>query len=248
MSAELLVAAAGVIAGMVNALAGGGSLITFPALVAVGVPPLAANVTSTVGLVFGALGGTLGNAHDLAGQRERIAPLVVPSLLGAAIGTATLLLTPDNLFAGIAPALVAFSCALLFLQPGLAKRLPSPGTGRPRILMIALLLAGAYAGYFGSAVGILVLVLLSLAIDETTQRLNAFKLLLTGLMNLLAAATYACLAPVAWRYAATLMAASLIGGVVGARCSRQVSGATLRVAVALSGLVVAAVLGAAAYG
>ncbi len=205
------VGAAGAAAGTTNALAGAGSLITFPTMVALGVPQLAANVTSTVGLIPGAVGGSLGYADLLADQRRRLGRLLVPSLAGAAAGTALLLLTPGRTFEAVVPGLIAASCVLLLLQPMLARRMPHAGNERSPAL-------GA------------------------VQRLNGIKILLAGLMNLLAAIAYAFLAPVDWPFAAALMIASLAGGRAGAQLARRVPGGPLRVAIACAGLLVAAVL------
>jgi uncharacterized membrane protein YfcA len=236
------VAAAGAAAGASNALAGAGSLITFPTLIALGVPPLAANVTSTVGLIPGAAGGAIGYADLIGEQRQRVTRLAVPTLLGAAAGTALLLVTSNDTFEAIVPALVAGSCLLLLFQPRLTARMSHAGDERSPWLTAGLLFSGAYAAYFGSAVGILLLGLLGLFVADSMQRLNGLKILLAGIANLLAAIAYACLAEVDWRFAVCLMVSSLIGGRLGATLARRVSGDVLRVAIALIGLVVAAVL------
>lgn len=248
MLSLLAVAAAGVVAGASNALAGGGSLVTFPTLIAVGVPPLAANVTNTVGLVPGAAGGAIGYADLVREQSARLRRLTVPSLAGAAAGTALLLLTANNTFEAIVPALVAGSCLLLLFQPRLTPRISHAGNERSPFLTAGLVLSGAYAAYFGSAVGILLLGILGLFVADTVQHLNAIKIILAGLANVLAALTFAFLAPVHWDYALCLAVASLLGGRLGAKLARRVSGETLRVAIALLGLPVAAVLAVRAFG
>jgi uncharacterized membrane protein YfcA len=244
----LAVAAAGAAAGASNALAGAGSLITFPTLVALGVPPLSANVTSTVGLIPGAVGGAIGYADLLGEQRRRLVRLAVPTLVGAAGGTALLLITADDTFEAIVPGLIAGSCLLLLFQPRLMPRIAAAGDERSPLLTAGLLLSGAYAAYFGSAVGILLLGLLGLFVADSMQHLNGLKILLAGIANLLAAIAYAFLAAVDWRFAACLMVSSLLGGRLGASLARRVSGDVLRVAIALIGLVVAAVLAWRAFG
>ncbi|HEX2391368.1 MAG TPA: sulfite exporter TauE/SafE family protein [Solirubrobacterales bacterium] len=246
---ELLAAlAAGAAAGVSNAIAGAGSLITFPTLIALGLTPLSANVTSTVGLIPGAAGGAVGYADLLREQRERILRLAVPTLAGSVAGTALLLITSDDTFEAIVPALVAGSCLLLLFQPRLTPRIRHAGNERSPFLTIGLALSGAYAAYFGSAVGILLLGLLALFVADSMQHLNAIKILLAGIANLLAAIAYAFLADVDWRYAICLMVGSLLGGRFGATVARRVSGDVLRVGIALIGLVVAAVLAVRAFG
>jgi len=244
----LAVAAAGAAAGVSNSLAGAGSLITFPTLVALGVPPLAANVTSTVGLIPGAAGGAIGYADLLSEQRQRVARLAVPTLIGAVAGTALLLVTSNDTFEAIVPALVAASCLLLLFQPRLTPRISHAGDEHSPFLTVGLLLSGAYAAYFGSAVGILLLGLLGLFVAAPMQHLNGLKILLAGIANLLAALAYAFLAPVHWRFAVCLMVSSLVGGRLGANLARRVSGDVLRVAIAVIGLFVAAVLAVRAFG
>jgi hypothetical protein len=244
----LAVAAAGAAAGASNALAGAGSLITFPTLIALGVPPLAANVTSTVGLIPGAAGGAIGYADLIGEQRQRVVRLALPTLLGAAAGTALLLITSNDTFEAIVPVLVAGSCLLLLFQPRLTARIAHAGDEHSPFLTAGLLFSGAYAAYFGSAVGILLLALLGLFVADSMQHLNGLKILLAGIANLLAAVAYAFLAAVDWRFAVCLMVSSLVGGRLGAKLARRVSGDVLRVAIALIGLVVAAVLAWRAFG
>jgi hypothetical protein len=248
MLSLLAVAAAGAAAGASNALAGAGSLITFPTLIALGLPPLSANVTSTVGLVPGAVGGALGYVDLLGEQRRRIVRLLAPTLAGAAVGTALLLITSNDTFEAIVPGLVAGSCLLLLFQPRLTPRISHAGDEHSPFLTAGLVFSGAYAAYFGSAVGILLLGVLGLFIAASMQHLNAIKILLAGVANLLAAIAYAFLAPVDWRYALCLAVSSLVGGRLGANLARRVSGDVLRVAIALIGLVVAAVLAVRAFG
>jgi uncharacterized protein len=248
MLSLLAVAAAGAAAGASNALAGAGSLITFPTLIALGVPPLAANVTSTVGLVPGAVGGALGYTDLVREQSQRIARLTVPTLAGAVAGTALLLITSNDTFEDIVPVLVAGSCLLLLFQPRLTPRISHAGNEHSPFLTAGLVFSGAYAAYFGSAVGIMLLGLLGLFVAESMQHLNAIKILLAGFANTLAALTYAFLAPVHWDYAVVLAVSSLIGGRLGAKLARRVSGETLRVVIAVLGLGVAAVLAVRAFG
>ena len=238
----LAVAAAGAAAGFANSIAGGGALITFPTQVALGVPPLAANVTNTVGIVPASVGGALGYSDLLREQGRRLARLLVPTLLGAAAGTALLLLTSEAAFEAIVPALIAGSCLLLLLQPRLTPRLSHAGNERSPYLIAGIFFSGAYGAYFGSAVSILIFALLALFVADTLQHLNAIKIVLAGSANLLAAVAYAFLAPVEWRYAVTIMVSSFVGGRVGAHYARRIPADPLRIGIAVIGLIVAAVL------
>lgn len=244
----LAVAAAGAAAGFVNSVAGGGALITFPTMVALGLPPLSANVTNTVGIVPASAGGALGYADLLREQRQRFVRLLAPLLLGAVAGTAALLLTSDAAFEAIVPVLIAASCLLLFLQPRLTPRISHAGNEHSPYLLAGIAFCGAYQAYFGSAVSILVLAILALFVADTLQHLNGMKILLAGCSNLLAAAIYAFLAPVEWRYAATIMVFSFLGGRGGAHYARRIPSDPLRITIAAAGLVVAAVLAARAFG
>ncbi|HEV2790261.1 MAG TPA: sulfite exporter TauE/SafE family protein [Solirubrobacterales bacterium] len=244
----LAVAAAGAAAGASNAIAGGGSLITFPTMVALGLPPLSANVTNTVGIVPGAVGGALGYADLLREQGERFARFLVPMLIGAVAGTVLLLLTSEAAFEAIVPALIAISCLLLLFQPRLTPRLSHAGDEHSPFLTAGILFCGAYGAYFGSAVSILLFAILALFVADTLQHLNGMKILLIGCANLLAALAYAFLAPVHWPYAATIMVSSFAGGRVGAHYARRVPSDPLRISIAAIGLGVAAVLAVRAFG
>jgi uncharacterized membrane protein YfcA len=243
----LAVAAAGAAAGAVNSIAGGGALITFPTQIALGVPPLTANVTNTVGIVPASIGGGLGYSDLLREQSRRFTRLLVPMLLGAVAGTALLLLTPDSAFESIVPALIAASCLLLLLQPRLTPRLSHAGNEHSPYLTAGIFFSGAYGAYFGSAVSILIFALLALFVADTLQHLNAIKIVLAGSANLLAAVAYAFLAPVEWRYAVTIMVSSFVGGRIGAHYARRIPADPLRIGIAAVGLVVAAVLAVRAF-
>jgi uncharacterized protein len=243
----LAVAAAGAAAGAANSIAGGGALITFPTQVALGVPPLSANVTNTVGIVPASIGGALGYSDLLREQSRRFWRLLVPMLLGAVAGTALLLLTSDAAFEAIVPLLIALSCLLLLLQPRLTPRLSHAGNERSPYLMAGIFFSGAYGAYFGSAVSILIFALLALFVADTLQHLNAMKIVLAGSANLLAAVAYSFLAPVEWRFALTIMVSSFFGGRAGAHYARRIPSDPLRISIAIVGLLVAAVLAVRAF-
>lgn len=244
----LAVAAAGAAAGAANSIAGGGALITFPTMVALGLSPLSANVTNTVGIVPASIGGGIGYADLLREQRERFVRLLAPLLLGAAAGSVALLLTSNAAFEAIVPVLIAASCLLLLLQPRLTPRISHAGNEHSPYLIGGIAFCGAYQAYFGSAVSILVFALLALFVSDTLQHLNGMKILLAGCSNLLAALVYAFLAPIDWRYALTIMVSSFIGGRVGAHYARRIPSDPLRIGIATIGLAVAAVLAVRAFG
>ena len=238
----LAVAAAGAAAGASNSIAGAGSLITFPTMVALGLPPLSANVTNTVGIIPGAVGGALGYTDLLREQGERFARFLVPMLLGAVAGTVALLLTSNGAFEVIVPVLIAASCLLLLFQPRLTARISHAGDERSSFLTAGIAFCGAYGAYFGSAVSILLFAILALFVADTLQHLNAIKILLVGCANLLAAVAYAFLAPVDWRYAVTIMFSSFAGGRAGAHYARRIPSDPLRISIAAVGLLVAVAL------
>lgn len=238
----LAVACAGLFAGASNSIAGGGSLITFPTLVAVGVPPLAANVTNTLGLIPGAVAGATAYAGHLEGQRPRMLRLLVPTLVGAAAGTALLLTTPESTFEILVPPLVAGGCLLLLFQKRLSGSLPHAGDEHSVSMYLGVGFCGAYAAYFGSAVGILLLAVLVLFVPDDIQRLNGIKLVLSAFANLLAALVYVVLAPIVWSFAAVLLVSSYIGGRLGAHLAQRIPGDALRVGIGCFGLVVSVLL------
>lgn len=238
----LAVAAAGAAAGVVNSVAGGGALITFPTLVALGLPPLSANVTLTVGIVPASAGGALGYIDLLREQGERFRRLLTPLLLGAVAGAEALLLTSDAAFEAIVPVLVALSCFLLLFQPRLTPRIRHAGNDRSPYLLAGIFFCGAYGAYFGAAVSILILAILALFVADTLQHLNGMKIVLAGSANLAGALLYAFLAPVDWRYALTIMVSSFAGGRAGAHYARRIPSDPLRISIAAVGLVVAVAL------
>jgi uncharacterized membrane protein YfcA len=235
--------AAGASAGAVNAVAGGGSLVSFPALLAVGYAPVTANVTNQVGLVPGYLGGSLGYRRELGGQRRRARELGVTAGLGAAAGTALLLLAPANSFRAIVPYLVLAACALLALQPVLTRaagRHHKPHPGLP--LHAGTFVAGIYGGYFGGALGIVLLALLGALLDDELQRLNALKGLLSLVVGIVGVVGFAIFGPVAWGAAALIAGGALFGGHVGVRLARQLRPDLLRWAIVVYGVTAAIVL------
>ncbi|GGN98605.1 sulfite exporter TauE/SafE family protein [Microbispora bryophytorum] len=232
--------AAGIGAGAINAVVGSGSLITFPTMLAVGFPPIVANVSNNVGLVPGGVTGVLGYRAELKGQRERLLRLGVASVIGSLAGGVLLLRLPAEAFKVIVPVLIAVACLLVVFQPRInewlaARRRPHPHGGP--WLWLGVLGAGMYGGYFGAAQGIVLIGLLGSFLDEDLQRVNAAKNLLSLLVNATAAVLFAFIAPVDW--AAVLMVAlgSAVGGFLGARLGRRLPAPLLRGFIVVVGIV-----------
>jgi uncharacterized membrane protein YfcA len=236
----LLVVAGGLVAGTANTIAGGGSLLTFPLLVALGLPPLDANVTNTVGIAPAAIGGMLGYRRELAGQVGRLLRLLPIAVAGAVVGAVLLLTTPARVFTAIVPALIVVACAVLLAQRWLADVLERRRRSRTSLLRAGVLVAGIYGGYFGAAVSVLVLALFAVTIDDTLQRLNALKVPFAGVMNLVSGILFAIFAPVHWVYVLALAPATLVGGRLGAWAARRVPDQPLRIVVVVLGLSAAA--------
>lgn len=224
--------AAGIGAGGINAVVGSGSLITFPTLLAVGCPPIVANVSNNVGLVSGNVTGVLGYRAELAGQRARLTRLGVGSVLGSLAGGLLLLWLPEEAFQIIVPVLIGIACLLVIFQPRLnawlrARRSAAPAHGGP-LLWAAVFAAGIYGGYFGAAQGVILIGILGLLLDEDLQRVNAAKNLLSLLVNFTSAALFVLVAPVDWWAALLIALGATVGGWVGARVGRRLPGAVLR--------------------
>jgi uncharacterized membrane protein YfcA len=239
-----LLAAAGLAAGAVNAVAGGGSLISFPALLAAGWSPLAANVTNLVAVLPGYLAASASSGPELAGQSTRLRALAVAAAGGAAVGTALLLAGPEDIFEALAPWLVLVACALLAVQPLVTRRLTRRDHAHPapRGLVITVGVASIYGGYFGAGLGIVLLAALGLALDEELGRLNAVKQVLALVVAIVSAIGVAVFGPVAWDAAALMGVATLVGGRVGVGVARHLPEPALRATVIGLGVVVATAL------
>ena len=225
-----------------NAVAGGGSLISFPVLIATGLPPLTANVTNTVAQMPGYLSIVEGYRADLRGQGPRIRALVVPTLVGALAGVGLLALGGEDAFEAVVPWLVLGACALLAVQPRLAARLKirtQERTGLSAPLILAVAAGAAYASYFGAAAGVLLLAVLALGISDRLQRLNALNRFLVLLANAVAVPALILVSPVDWASVAVLAPATLVGGAVGARLARRLPDRVLRASVIVLGVGVA---------
>jgi uncharacterized membrane protein YfcA len=251
-----LAGAAAVAAGAVNALAGGGTLITFPVLVAVGLPAVTANVTSTVALCPGYLGGTLAQSEDLKGQRHRLRWSVPAGAIGGVVGGILLLNTGERLFRALVPFLLLLASGLLALQGPLRawalRRLRQPGaapaSGQTAAApspaswpAVAVGLAAVYGGYFGAGLGVIVLAVLALLIDDSLTRLNALKQTVSLSANVAAAGFFAFSDQVVWPVVLVMAVGALAGGALGGRLAGRIRPETLRWIVVSIGLVVAAV-------
>jgi uncharacterized membrane protein YfcA len=236
----LAVFAAGIGAGTINTIVGSGTLITFPTLLAVGFPPVLANVSNTVGLVPGAVSGTFGYRRELSGQRPRLLRLGVASVLGGITGAILLLALPESAFDAIVPALIAIGCILVVVQPWVARHVRPPENAPPHgsiVVWVLVYVVGIYGGYFGAAQGVLLIAILGLGLAESLQRINAAKNVLAGLVNAVAAVVFIVVAEVDWAAAGLIAAGSLIGGAVGATVGRRLPAPLLRGVVALVGIV-----------
>jgi hypothetical protein len=234
-----LVVLAGLGAGTINAVVGSGSLITFPTLIWVGLPPVVANVSNTVGLVPGAASGAWGYRRELAGQRGRLLRLGAGTLTGSLVGAILLLVLPPDVFATVVPALILLACLLVVIQPWLVRRLadrPRRDHGGP-LVWLAIFATGMYGGYFGAAQGVLLIAVLAVGLDETLQRVNAAKNVLGGLANLVAGVLFIVVADVNWAAAGLVAAGAVVGGLLGARVARRLAPAVLRAVVVLIGII-----------
>jgi hypothetical protein len=245
VSELLLLVIAGGAAGAVNAVAGGGSLISFPALLATGMAPVTANVTNTAATVPGYFGGCLGYREELRGQGRTALVMTVASVVGAVAGSALLLVTPAALFRSLSPWLVLGAAVLLAAQPALVRRLGPAGresAGPGRAAVAAQLVVGVYGGYFAAGLGILMLAALGLFRAEDAHRLNALKAVLSLAVGAVSTAWFAAFADIAWPAALVLSVSSLVGGLAGARCARRLNPDLLRLLVVAFGITISVTL------
>jgi uncharacterized protein len=238
----LALGAAGVAAGTINTVVGSGSLVTFPTLLALGYPAVLANVTNTVGIFPGSVSGVVGYRRELRGGIGRAVRFGMLSTLGSIAGALLLLELPESAFGAIVPVLILLACALVVVQPllstWLATRRPRGHHGGP-LLWFAILLTGAYGGYFGAAQGVLLLALLAIFLDDDLQRLNGLKNVLAGVANGVAAVVFIAITDVAWGAAAALAVGAVIGGQLGATVGRRLPPPVYRAVIVLVGLAAA---------
>ena len=241
----LLLVAAGLAAGTVNAVAGGGSLITFPALIAIGLPPVPANVTNSVAVCPGYLASVAGSRADLP-PRRRLLRLVPTTVLGTGAGCALLLSTPARAFELVVPFLVLGATAVLAFQDRLRRLVGHPADLSPRrravTLQAMVALGSVYGGYFGAALGVMLVAGLALVLDETLARVTAIKNLLSAVVGLTTVAVFAAVGPVDWAAVAVLVPATILGGYAGAKLVRRLLPAVLKAVIVILGTTIGLLL------
>ncbi|HEX3616143.1 MAG TPA: sulfite exporter TauE/SafE family protein [Solirubrobacteraceae bacterium] len=232
---------AGIAAGTINTVVGSGTLITFPTLLAFGYAPVTANVSNTIGLVPGSVSGAVGYRSELTGQRERVLALGTAAVCGGVLGSILLLILPASAFKAIVPFFIAVALVLIVMQKqinrALGDRRRQTGERVPLATLAGAFGCGIYGGYFGAAQGILMMAVLGLSVDDSLQRLNAVKVITTGLTNLVAGVVFVLAAHVAWDVAGLIACGSIIGGVLGARYGRRLSPRALRALIIVVGIV-----------
>lgn len=230
----------GLVAGALNAIAGGGSLITFPLLVAIGLPGVAANVSNALSVAPGYAASVAGSRPDLAGQGRRIRSILPTIVVGALGGSALLLVTPRAVFDLVVPFLLLAAAALMAFQ----KQLRSLSGHRESELgvQVAVLLCGLYGGYFNAAMGVLLVAALGLVLDEPMRRLSALKNVFSAVVGATTVLVYSIFGPVNWVAVAVLVPATVAGGFAGARLARRLPSDILRWTIVVFATAVAVVL------
>ena len=246
----VLILLAGFGAGVINALVGSGTLITFPTLVALGYPPVTSTMSNAIGLVAGSASGTWGYRAELGGQWDRLRWQIPASLTGAVLGAFLLLHLPEKVFVEIVPVLLVLALVLVVTGPRIQswarRRAEEAGRSaeqitpaRMAVLVIGTFAVGVYGGYFTAAQGILLVGIMGALLPESVQRMNAAKNLLTLLVNVVAAVGYTLVAfdRISWPVAGLIAAGSLLGGTLGARYGRRLSPNALRATIVVVGLI-----------
>ena len=237
-----LVLAAGLAAGTINTVVGSGTLITFPTLLAIGLDPVAANVSNTIGLVPGSLSGAVGYRRELSGQRSRLLRLAPAAATGGLVGAVLLLVLPDDAFDAIVPALIGVGCVLVAVQPWLTRLLGRDGREeRPPhgsvLVVVLIFLTGVYGGYFGAAQGVLLIAIMGLLLDAHLQRVNAVKNVLALLVNGVAAVVFVVIADPDWAVVGLIALGASVGGQIGATVGRRLPPVAFRVFIVVVGVV-----------
>ncbi len=241
----ILIGLAAVGAGVVNALAGGGTLISFPMLTAVGVPTVAANVTNTVALVPGYLGATLAQLKELRPQKQRLWWYLPTGVIGGVLGGLLLLNTGEKMFSEVVPYLILLASALLAVSDPVRNwlmRRMGKGGSMASVAAWGVLpvgLAAIYGGYFGAGASVIILAALGLVMNDSLTRLNALKQVISFSVNLAAAIFFVFSGNVVWPAALVMMGCALLGGTLGGRLAGRIKPATLRWIVVVIGVIVA---------
>ncbi len=240
----ILLGAAGFVAGVINAIAGGGSLVTFPALMGAGLPATIANATNTVAVWPGTMSSVYAYRKLISDERHRATVLAVPSLVGGLAGSWLLLHTSEGAFRAVVPWLILFACALLAAQGPVARfvagRTGSTSARVPVALIVAQLLISVYGGYFGAGIGILMLAGMAIFIPHGLQQANALKVLFSCLINGIAAVYFIAMGAVQFHEASVMMVCSIAGGWLGAHLAQRLPATWMRIAVLAFGVTVAA--------
>jgi len=246
-SEVLVLLAAGTLGGIFSTAVSIASLVSYPVLLALGVPPLSANMTNTVSLVLTGAGSVAGSRPELAGQGRLVLRLGAVTALGGAAGAAVLLVTPATTFTVVVPVLIGAASVVLLVQPRIKKLVPAPAEGHRLVNGIALFAVAMYVGYFGAAAGVMLLVVLSIMIEESLVKVNAVKNAVSGMANATAAVCFALFGDVRWAFVVPLAAGFLIGGWIGPKIARRVPAGAFRVIISLCGMGLAIKLGISAY-
>jgi uncharacterized membrane protein YfcA len=246
-SEVLVLLAAGTLGGIFSTVVSIASLVSYPVLLALGVPPLSANMTNTVSLVLTGAGSVASSRPELAGQGRLVLRLGAVTALGGAAGAAVLLVTPASTFTVVVPVLIGAASVVLLVQPRIRKLAPAPDDGNRLVQRIALFAVAVYVGYFGAAAGVMLLVVLNMMIEESLVKVNAVKNAVSGMANAMAAACFALFGDVRWTFVAPLAAGFLIGGWIGPKIARKVPTGAFRVFISLCGMGLAVKLGISAY-
>lgn len=252
---------AGVWAGAINTVVGSGTLITFPTLLAIGIPPVTANVSNSIGLVPGSVAGAVGYRRELAGQRSRVVRLLLAAALGGLVGAGLLLVLPPGAFEAIVPALILVGVVLVILQPRLARAVAAraeareaagvPGRDGAWWVWPGVLLTGVYGGYFGAAQGVLLMAVLGIGVNESLQRLNGAKNVLAACVNAVAGLLFVVVVQldlvgskvdIDWLVVFLLAAGAVVGGLLGASVGRRLPPSVLRGVIVVVGLVAVAAI------
>lgn len=237
------VIAAGFAAGAVNTIVGSGSLITYPVMVLLGVPPVTANIANTIGLVPGSIAGAWGYRDKLAGTKKLLFRLGTASFTGAICGAILLTQLPKATFALVVPVLILAAAVLVGLQPLIVKRTrPAAAGTRWRQLIFWVFLSGVYGGYFSAAQGVILLGVLGIFLASGLQEQNAVKNVLQAVVNIVAAIFFVIIGGVAWQYAALVAIGSLVGAPVGAAVAKRIPARGFRIGIVVFGVLMAVVM------